>query len=138
MRLFARSLLVFIFFLFVFLFPANVGAVELQPGSVWQWTNATSSATQKEGLTDIISVSVGNIHGLALKNDGTVWAWGNNGYGTRGTGIWSSDYSSKLLTQTQVKGEGNSGFLSQTIAIAAFKNRENSFNSSPFVVNTLF
>lgn len=40
-----------------------------------------------EGMADIIDIStntgspVSNMHILALKNDGTVWSWGNNQYG---------------------------------------------------------
>ena len=35
---------------------------------------------------DFIQVSGGGFHSIALKNDGTVWAWGNNDYGQLGTG----------------------------------------------------
>lgn len=42
------------------------------------------------GLTGIVSVSAGGdqleAHSLALKNDGTVWAWGSNIYGALGNG----------------------------------------------------
>lgn len=43
---------------------------------------------------NIVEVSVGDgSHGLALKNDGTVWAWGSNTYGQLGTGTTSSSSS---------------------------------------------
>jgi len=36
------------------------------------------------GLTDIIAIASGNEHSLAVKKDGTVWAWGYNGNGQLG------------------------------------------------------
>lgn len=38
------------------------------------------------GLTSVDKISVGLDHCLALKSDGTVWAWGYNGYGQLGDG----------------------------------------------------
>src|ERR1041385_1121020 len=34
-------------------------------------------------------IASGSGHCLALKNDGTVWAWGYNSYGELGNGTWS-------------------------------------------------
>ena len=36
--------------------------------------------------TDWSAVAVGVYHSLALKNNGTLWGWGNNGNGELGTG----------------------------------------------------
>ena len=36
------------------------------------------------GLTGVIAIAVGGNHSLALKSDGTVWAWGFNQYGQLG------------------------------------------------------
>jgi len=33
-----------------------------------------------------VNVSVGNVHSLALKSDGTLWAWGRNNFGQLGDG----------------------------------------------------
>ncbi len=116
MKLFVRNLIVFVFFLLgIFLLPSNVNAAELQPGSVWQWTTATVSATQKAGLTDIVSVSAGLNHSLALKSDGTVWAWGNNDNGQLGIG--TSGGSS--MDPVQVKSPDGLGYLTGVKAIAA-------------------
>lgn len=41
---------------------------------------------QVPGLTDVVSVAAGDAHSLALKSDGTVWAWGINGVGQLGDG----------------------------------------------------
>jgi len=60
-------------------------------GTVWAWGgnsigqlgSGTSSlpynfAIQVKGLTDVIAIATGSSHSLALKSDGTVWAWGGN------------------------------------------------------------
>lgn len=39
---------------------------------------------QVSGLNNIISIATGDAHTIALKNDGTVWAWGDNFYGQLG------------------------------------------------------
>ncbi|MBY3619975.1 hypothetical protein HGO21_10500 [Acinetobacter sp. CUI P1] len=66
---------------------------------------------QVKGLTDVISVSAGDAHSLALRKDGTVWAWGGNEQGELG------DNSGKNgLTPVQVKG------LPSILAIAAGSN----------------
>jgi len=43
-----------------------------------------STPAQVTGLTDIVAVAEGGGHSLALKRDGTVWAWGQNIYGQLG------------------------------------------------------
>jgi alpha-tubulin suppressor-like RCC1 family protein len=48
----------------------------------------TPVPTPVSGLSssDVKSVSAGHYHSLALKNDGTVWAWGDNQHGELGNG----------------------------------------------------
>ena len=41
-------------------------------------------------LTSIVAISAGESHNLALRSDGTVWAWGWNFYGQLGNGATSS------------------------------------------------
>lgn len=68
--------------------------------TVWTWGddgqgqlgNGASINTSRSvpimvpGLTGVIAVAAGQYHTLALKNDGTVWAWGFNGAGQLGDG----------------------------------------------------
>ncbi|WP_273000656.1 RCC1 domain-containing protein [Hydrogenibacillus schlegelii] len=62
------------------------------------------------GLTDVIKVAAGADHSLALKSDGTVWAWGYNFYGQLGDGT-----NQNREVPVQVKG------LADVVAIAAGK-----------------
>jgi len=43
---------------------------------------------QIKGLTGVKAVSMGYMHAVALKNDGTVWAWGMNNQGQLGDGTY--------------------------------------------------
>jgi alpha-tubulin suppressor-like RCC1 family protein len=69
-------------------------------GTVWTWGenlygqlgNGTTTDShvpiQVSGLTGITSATVatGAFHCMAVKNDGTIWAWGRNTYGNLGDG----------------------------------------------------
>jgi len=68
-------------------------------------------------LTNIIAIAAGGNHTVALKNDGTVYAWGYNGQGQLG-----NDSTINSNTPVQVAGEGGSGYLTNIIAIAACGN----------------
>ena len=71
----------------------------LSNGTVWSWGfnqdgelgNGTTNSPKPtplaiSGLTGITAVAAGQYHSLALKNDGTVWAWGYNSNGQLGDG----------------------------------------------------
>ena len=53
-------------------------------------------------------------HTIAVREDGTVYAWGYNGYGELGDGTTSYSY-----TPVQVKGVGGSGTLGNIIQVAS-------------------
>jgi hypothetical protein len=38
------------------------------------------------GISGVVAIAAGASHSLALKDDGTFWAWGDNNYGQLGTG----------------------------------------------------
>jgi alpha-tubulin suppressor-like RCC1 family protein len=40
------------------------------------------------GLSNIVAISGGFLHAVALKSDGTVWAWGYNYNGQVGNGTF--------------------------------------------------
>src|SRR4029078_12169739 len=61
---------------------------------------------QAVGLSSNRQISAGWEHALALRSDGTVWAWGKNDYGQIGDGTLANQ-----PTPVQVKGPGGAGFL---------------------------
>ncbi|MDI4648581.1 InlB B-repeat-containing protein [Cohnella hashimotonis] len=90
-------------------------------GTVWAWGlntagemgNGTESAAQATpvqvtGLDHVIAISAGNYHNLALKENGTVWAWGENSWGAVGDGT-----TTKRIVPVQVQG------ISDVVAVSA-------------------
>ena len=60
---------------------------QLGNGEEWGGTyEGIPVPVQVIGLSRVISVAGGNSHSVALRNDGTVWAWGNNYLGQLGEG----------------------------------------------------
>ncbi len=70
-----------------------------EDGTVWAWglnsdmqlgngatAYGTSLPIQIIGLNDAITVAAGDGHSAALRDDGVVWAWGDNRYGQLGNG----------------------------------------------------
>jgi alpha-tubulin suppressor-like RCC1 family protein len=66
------------------------------------WTTATANAST------VLQIAAGAYHSLALRNDGSVWAWGGNEFGQLGNGTTGAHSSS-----VQVQG------LNDILAIAA-------------------
>ena len=77
-------------------------------GTVWTWgynnygqlghgtasgENPNSTPQQIAGLADIVAISAGDWHTLALRRDGSVWAWGFNADGELGDGSTTHRYS---------------------------------------------
>ena len=65
-------------------------------------TEMMEIAVDVSGLEYITAIAGGEAHSLALKNDGTVWAWGNNGSGQLGDGTITDK-----TTAVQVNGLGD-------------------------------
>lgn len=103
-------------------------------GTVWTWgeggsgelgngSNSTSNKpVQVKGaggtgfLTNIKAISAGTDTVLALKTDGTVWAWGLNSNGELGD---NSATNANSNLPVQVVGVGGTGFLTGVIAVSA-------------------
>lgn len=93
-------------------------------GTVWGWGNNSHGQLgngsdknyeelpiQLEGLNQIVSVSAGVFHTLALKEDKTVWTWGPNWYGQLGDGTDKGRKSPEVVPgMTDVK-EVSAGFF---------------------------
>ena len=78
-------------------------AAAAPPGNAWAWGNnsdgelGNGTVTRYSGLstpvkvvnlTNVVAVTGGDQHSLALRSDGTVWAWGNSGWGQLGQGTY--------------------------------------------------
>ena len=92
-----------------------------QDGTVWAWgnnsygqlgngtTTVRITPVQVSGLsTNVTAIAAGGNYTVALKQDGTIWAWGDNYYGELGDGTYTERH-----TPVQVSG------LSGVTAIAA-------------------
>jgi alpha-tubulin suppressor-like RCC1 family protein len=90
-------------------------------GTVWGWgdsqygklgngasSGAVSAPAQIASFSGVVAVAAGYSHSLALKSDGTVWAFGNNSDGQLGDGT-----TTQRTTPVQVVG------LTGVVAIAA-------------------
>ncbi len=63
--------------------PHETGTINVlrkADGTVWSFRPG-EELQQVSGLNDVIAITTGTMHALALKSDGTVWGWGmNNNY----------------------------------------------------------
>ena len=75
------------------------------------YVNGTDPETD---LTEIIEVAAGKQHSVALRSDGTVWAWGENEFGQLGNNTLSDQKK-----PVQVVSPSGSGCLTNVVAISA-------------------
>lgn len=86
----------------------------------------TLTPTPVPGLSNVIALAAGEAHSLALKSDGSVWAWGANAYGQLG-----NNATATLTVPTQVSG------ITQIVAIAAGANHSVALTSPTHVTSSL-
>ncbi|MCM8806244.1 MAG: FG-GAP-like repeat-containing protein [Candidatus Omnitrophica bacterium] len=99
-------------------------------GTVWTWGGGdrgqlgngqsgegyySSVPVKVSSLTNVIKIAAGDFHALALKNDGSVWAWGSNSMGQCG----DNTYDNIRTTPVQVKGQDGNDYLTGIIDISA-------------------
>jgi hypothetical protein len=60
--------------------------------------SSSFTPVQAKNLTGVASVAAGDFHSLALRQDGTVWAWGANEKGQRGNGNQYELYTPRQVT----------------------------------------
>jgi len=96
-------------------------------GQVWAWGSNSSGqlglgytessphllAAKIPGLNNIVAISSGSSHSLALDKTGQVWAWGANSNGQLGQG--NTSYSASPV---KVLGSGGTGFLNNIKSIS--------------------
>ena len=85
-----------------------------------QFTPCSLVPIQAAGLTDIVRIVAGDRHNLAVRSDGSLWAWGANGSGQLGDGLTSnrSPFQVPHLTQVGAIGAGNDHSLAMAISTA--------------------
>jgi alpha-tubulin suppressor-like RCC1 family protein len=62
-------------------------------GTMSVWRSDGHTPVQVQELTGVATVSGGMFHTVALRRDGTVWAWGNNDKGQLGDGTTINRYT---------------------------------------------
>ena len=102
-------------------------------GTVWAWGDEGISGLLGNGtsldsylpiqvhntdgtgyLTGVTAIATGNNFTVALKDDGTVWAWGYNNYGDLG-----DNTTTRRTRPVQVHNSDDTGYLSGVVAVAA-------------------
>ncbi len=86
-------------------------------GTVWAWgynadgelgngtyTFASDTPVEVSALSGVTAIAGGGFHSLALKSDGTLWAWGSNFFGELGNGTNTTTYPFGIATPVEVSG----------------------------------
>ena len=73
-------------------------------------------------LSGVVAIAAGGLHSLALKSDGTVWAWGRNADGELGNNQSSPSPMPNPAPVQVVDPSDPSGYLTGVVAIAAGSN----------------
>ena len=81
-------------------------------GELGNGTNSPliSVPVQVSNLTNVTAVAAGSYFSLALKGDGTVWAWGDNGNGQFGSGNYNSSNVPILITSSAITVSAGNSF----------------------------
>jgi alpha-tubulin suppressor-like RCC1 family protein len=108
-------------------------------GTLWAWgynnsgqlgdgtTTNSSIAVRVKGpngfgyLNDAVAIAAGYYHSVALQTDGKLYAWGENNIGQLGDGCTIGDNCTDSNFPVQVKGPSGSGYLTDVVAIAAWR-----------------
>jgi alpha-tubulin suppressor-like RCC1 family protein len=88
-------------------------------------TKGTTDTSDDGPLEDVVAVAGGTFHSLALKSNGTVWAWGINDVGQLGNGTTNSTPNPNPVQVIDTKGTtdtSDDGPLEDVVAIAAGSN----------------
>ena len=83
-----------------------------------------------KNLSNVTAIAAGSVHSLALKADGTVWAWGRNVWGELGAGA-------RKLAQSQPKPAGHSRSVVKNIGLKRNPNEEPGDCNVPILVEGL-
>jgi PKD repeat protein len=73
-------------------------------------------------FTDIVQLAAGNQHVIALKRDGSVWAWGRADFGALGVGITRADYPPDAGTPYAGMPKQIEALTTRAVAVAAGSN----------------
>jgi alpha-tubulin suppressor-like RCC1 family protein len=84
-------------------------------GTLWGWgtnwngqlgdgttTNRNIPTQESTRATDWTAIDAGGQHSVALKSDGTLWAWDDNHYGQLGDGTTTNKSTANKFTPTQI------------------------------------
>jgi len=93
-----------------------------------------SGLTGIAGLTGVVDIAAGYFHSLALKSDGTVWAWGSNSEGLLGNG-----YTTNSNTPVQVRNSNLTAFniRPKPVTITTLPAASNIYKGQTLSVSTL-